>query len=185
MKYVCDTKITKAPCRRRTGEAARRAEKLDVITADHKVLDEEGESRNNRRYAVVVQDLATQWTQAYPCKSKTSQETEQCLQKFLEPSQKPKVIYTDNSLEFGRSYEDLSWNPVLLHPVDRSETNGIAEREVRRVKEGTSAVLLQSSMKNGGLMLWNAIAICDMSKTSWQTGKLLMKDDSENHSKDQ
>ena len=28
----------------------------------------------------------------------------------------------------------------------RSETNGIAERAVRRVKEGTSAVLLQSSL---------------------------------------
>ena len=30
----------------------------------------------------------------------------------------------------------------------RSETNGIAERAVRRVKEGTSAVLLQSSLGN-------------------------------------
>ena len=38
-------------------------------------------------------------------------------------------------------------------------------------------------MKNGGLILWNAIAICEMSKTSWQKGKLLMKDDLENHSK--
>ena len=32
-------------------------------------------------------------------------------------------------------------------------------------------------MKNGGLILWNAIDICEMSKTSWQKGKLLMKDD--------
>ena len=31
----------------------------DLITADHKVLNEEGESRNNHRYTVVVQDLAT------------------------------------------------------------------------------------------------------------------------------
>ena len=42
--------------------------------------------RNNHRYAVVVQDLATQWIQTYPCKNKTSQETQRSLQKFLEPA---------------------------------------------------------------------------------------------------
>ena len=38
-------------------------------------------------------------------------------------------------------------------------------------------------MKNGGLVLWSATAICDVSKTSWQMGKLRMKDDVEKHSK--
>ena len=89
--------MTRAPCRRRTGEAVPRAEKFgDLITADHKVLNEDGESRNNHRYSVVVQDLATQWIQSHSCKAKTSQETEKSLRKFLEPSEKPKVIYTDN-----------------------------------------------------------------------------------------
>ena len=59
--------MTRAPCRRRTGEALPRAEKFDLITGDHKVLSEEGESRNNHRNAVVEQDLATQWIQSYPC----------------------------------------------------------------------------------------------------------------------
>ena len=93
----------------------------------------------------MVQDLATQWIQAYPCKNKTSQETQRSLQKFLEPERKPKVIYTDNSLEFGKACEDLSWNHCTSTP-HRSETNGIAERALRRVKEGTSAVLLQSGL---------------------------------------
>ena len=140
------TNITRAPCRRRNGEAVPRAKKFgDLITADHKVLSDNCESRNNHRYAVVVQDLATQWIQAYPCKTKTSQETQRSLQKFLEPERKPKVIYTDNSLEFGKACEDLSWNHCTSTP-HRSETNGIAERAVRRVKEGTSAVLLQSGL---------------------------------------
>ena len=91
----------------------------------------------------MVQDLATQWIQAYPCKTKTSQETQRTLQKFLEPDRNPKVIGTDNSLEFGKACEDLSWNHCTSTP-HRSETNGIAEREVCRVKEGTFAVLLQS-----------------------------------------
>ena len=30
-------------------------------------------------------------------------------------------------------------------------------------------------MKNGGLILWNAIAICEMFKTSWQTTKPMWK----------
>ena len=140
------TKITRAPCRRRKGEAVPRADNFgDLMTADHKVLSDNCESRNNHRYAVVVQDLATQWIQAYPCKNKTSQETQRSLQKFLEPERKPKVIDTDNSLEFGKACEDLSWNHCTSTP-HQSETNGIAERAVRRVKEGTSAVLLQSGL---------------------------------------
>ena len=107
---ICQrTKITRAPCRRRNGEAVPRAANFgDLITADHKVLSDNCESRNNHRYAIVVQDLATQWIQSYPCKSKTSQVTQRSLQKFLEPDRKPKVIYTDNSLEFGKACEDLS-----------------------------------------------------------------------------
>ena len=94
---ICQrTKITRAPCRRRNGGA--------VPRAGHKVLSDNCESRTNHRYAVVERDLATQWIQAYPCKNKTSQETQRSFQKFLEPDRKPKVIYTDNSVEFG------SWN---------------------------------------------------------------------------
>ena len=48
-------------------------------------------------------------------------------------------------MEFGKACEDLSWNHCTSTP-HRSETNGIAERAVRRVKQGTSAVLLQSGL---------------------------------------
>ena len=140
------TKNTRAPCRRRNGEAVPRAANFgDLITADHKVLSDNCESRNNHRYAIVVQGLATQWIQSYPCKTKTSQETQRSLQKFLESDRKLKVIYTDNPLEFGKACEDLSWNHCTSTP-HRSETNGIAETAVRRVKEGTSAVLLHSGL---------------------------------------
>ena len=67
------------------------------------------------------------------------------MQKFLEPTRKPKVIYTDSSWEFDKAYEELTWNHCTSTP-HRSETNGIAERAVRRIKEGTSAVLLQSGL---------------------------------------
>ena len=45
----------------------------------------------------------------------------------------------------------LSWNHCTSTP-HRSETNGIAQRAVRRVKEGTSAVLLQSGLNEN----WSA-----------------------------
>ena len=177
---ICQrTKITRAPCRRRNGGAVPRAENFgDLITADHKGLSENCESRNNHRYAVVVQDLATQWIQAYPCKTKTSQETQRSLQKFLKPERKPKVIYTDNSLEFGKACEDLSWNHCTSTP-HRSETNGIAERAVRRVKEGTSAVLLQS-----GLNEEKVTPICETSQTYYLMGRRPMKDVLGSHLKD-
>ena len=83
--------------------------------------------------------------QPSPCKTKTSQETQKNLMKFLVPTRKPHVIYTDTSLQFGTSGEELSCNHCTSTP-HTSKTNGIAERAVRRVKEGTSAVLLQSGL---------------------------------------
>ena len=145
--YVClRTKIARVPCRKRDeGSIPRVVQFGDLTTADHKVLSEGSESRSNHRYAVVVHDLDTQWIQSYPCKTKTSQETEKSPRKFLEPSQKPQVIYTDYSLGFGKSCKGLSWHHRTSTP-HRFETNGLAERAVRRVKEGASAVLLQSGL---------------------------------------
>ena len=138
--------ITRVPCRRRNEGSIPRAEKFgDLMTADHKVPNEGSESRNNHWYAVVVQDLATQWIQSCPCKNKNSLETEKSLRKFPEPSQRPKVISTDNSFEFFKSCEELSWIHRTSTPC-RWETNGIGERAIRRAKEGTSAVLLQSGL---------------------------------------
>ena len=133
---------------RSIGTVVPRAEHFaGLITADHKILSEESESRNNHRYAVVVQDLAAQWIHSYPCKTKTSQETQKSFMKILEPTRNPKVIYTDNSLEFGKSCEELSWNHCTSTPL-RSETNGTAERAIRRLKEATSAALFHSGLGN-------------------------------------
>ena len=127
--------ITRASCRRRAGSVLPKAENIgDFITAEHKVLSEESEARKNHRYSVVVQD----W-------QNSGRKTQKSLMKFLEPTRKPKVIYTDNSSEFGKSCEELSRNHCTSTPHS-SETNGIAKRAVRRVREGTSAVLLQSGL---------------------------------------
>ena len=133
------TKMTRAPCKRRNGEAVPRAENFgNLVTADHKVLSEGcgTGSRNSNGFNLV---RAKQ--------KKTSQETAKSLRKFLEPSEKPKVIYTGTSLEFGKSCEDFSRNHRTSTPR-RSETNGIAERAVALSCHMTMDLLFQE--------MWNA-----------------------------
>ena len=122
--------MTRAPGRKRIGGTVPRTENVgDLITAVHKVLSEGCESKDKHQYAVVVQDLATQWIQYYPCKTKTSYETERSLQKFLEPNRKPKVVYSDNSLDFGKSCEEINRGIIVLqHPIDPRRMAQMKER---------------------------------------------------------
>ena len=90
-----------------------------LITADHKVLNEGCEYWDHYWYSVVVQDLATRRIQSYPCK----------IQKLLRRRKwvhgnfsSPKVIYTDNSLEFGKSCEKYHGIIVLPHLIDLRRT---------------------------------------------------------------
>ena len=111
---------------------------------------------------VVVKDLCSRWIQSCPTEHKTVEETMKSLQKFVPPEQEPSVIYTDSSLEFIRACEDLCWNRGKSTPY-RSEPNGIAENAVRRVKEGTSALLV--FQKSGAEKRWNAPVILQTYKT--------------------
>ena len=89
--------------------------------------------------------IPLKYIQAYPCKTKTSQKPREACKSSWNPRGNPKSSTLTIFLEFGKACEDLSWNHCTSTP-HRSETNGIAERAVRRKKEGTSAVLLQSVM---------------------------------------
>ena len=105
-------------------------------------------------------------------------------QKFLESDRKPKVIYTDNSLEFGKACEDLSWNHGTSTP-HRSETDGIAERAVRRVKKAPLQYCCnQVWMNNGWQIPWNVTPICETSQIYYLMGRRPMKNILGNHLKD-
>ena len=126
--HVClRTKVTKALCRRRTGEALLRAEKFgDLMTVDHKVFNEEGESRYNHRYAVVVQDLATQWIQSYPCKRKSSQEREVC--------QNSCNLHTDRKLYTQTTRWNLGEHVKFYHGITALQ-HLIVPRQLASLKE--------------------------------------------------
>ena len=90
-----------------------------------------------------MQDLATQWIENYPCKSKSAQEVQRSLRAFLRPEENPRSISPDKFLELVKACDKLNWNRDKSTP-HRTETNEIAERGVRRVKAGASSVLVQS-----------------------------------------
>ena len=142
------TKITRASCRRRAGTVVPRADNFgDLTTADHKVLSERSESHNNHRYAVVVQDLATQCLQSYPCKTKDSQETQKNLMKFLEPTRrKPEVIHADNSLElFQLHLLRKEFQPDQLPQIDGAEYAGTRRRGEHVAKSKPMVMNLSST----------------------------------------
>ena len=163
------TKITRASCRRRAGTVVPTPDNFgDLITADRKILNEgkwiaEQSSicRGGTRLGNTVDTIIPVQSKNLPRRPRRTQWS------FLEPTRKPKVIYTDSSLEFGKSCEELSWNHCTSTP-HRSVTNGIAERAVRRVKEGTSAVLLQSGMGNELLSAKHARSPVWREDTQWK-----------------
>ena len=74
---------------------------------------------------------------------KSAEETGKALRRFLGPQTKAKHAYSDNSKELAKAFKDSDIAHDTSTPY-RPETNGVAERAVRRVKEGTACSLVQS-----------------------------------------
>ena len=65
-------------------------------------------------------------------------------------------MYTDNADEYRAAFRKLEWPADTCQP-HRHETNGIAERAVQRVKEGASALLVQSGLDD---QWWDLAVSC-------------------------
>ena len=115
------------------------------ITADHKILSKAEASRKGECVSLIIQDRFSKWLRAHAAHSKTALETMAGLLRFLPPQCRPEWIYTDGSLEFEKACKELRWRHDTCLPYT-PQTNGIAERAVRKVKEGTSCLLSQSGL---------------------------------------
>ena len=160
-------------------------QKILVITAHHKDLSEGGESRNNHRYAVVVQDLATQWIQSYPCKKK--------LPRKHKGACKSSWSRMGNLKSFTLS---IPWNSAKLvkifpgiivrrHHTDREHMGLLREQYAEWKKVRLQYCCNHFWMKNGGQVPWNAILICETFKISCLMGRLHTNDVLGNHLEDQ
>ena len=100
-------------------------------------------------------------------KQHSARETMKSLQKFVPPDQKPGIILPNSSVGGARVCVDVCWNHDKSTPC-RPETNGIAENAVRRVKEGTSAPLVQPCLPE---KRWREAMLVLFSKRTRQIGK--------------
>ena len=60
---------------------------------------------------------------------------------------------------------------VLLHLIDLRRMGLSKEQCAEKRKEHLQCCCDQARMKNGGLIPWNAVDICETPKTSFPTGK--------------
>ena len=116
--------------------------------------DEEDFSRQGARVAAVILDIASKWLNGFGSISKNAQETRKAITRYLGPQVSPQHIYSDNSKEIKKAVRDLDWDERHdTSTPNRPSTNGIIERAVRTIKEGISALLIQSGLSpDGGLM---------------------------------
>ena len=92
------------------------------------------------RTAFIVLDRATKWMDAFLLLSKSALDTANALQDFLGPKDRIESFYSDNSPELKIVAHDNGWEHTTSTP-GRPETNGVAERAVRSVVEGTRTAL--------------------------------------------
>ena len=143
---ICQrTKITRAPCTRRIGGALLRAENLgDLITADHKVLSEGCEI--SKQSSICRRGTGF----GHPMDTFLSVQLEKLLKRRKGAcksswSRRPSLKSFTLTIPWDLAKPVKIFLGIIAF-LHRSETNGIAERAVCRMKEGTSAVLLQSGL---------------------------------------
>ncbi|OLP94911.1 hypothetical protein AK812_SmicGene23039 [Symbiodinium microadriaticum] len=120
----------------------------DHVTADHIVIYRDKDvALEDSRLALVIKDVATHFTYAYPSALKSTEECVSALQHFTSAKDTIKVFYSDRAEERKKAAKIMNWrherSKAYIH-----ESNAIAERQVRSVTEGTRTNLLQAGVSH-------------------------------------
>ena len=90
-------------------------------------------------------DRATSWLACYPAATKSAVHCLEAFKDFEGPQKKVKSFYCDNAPELKKACRHLGWGrPSATTGIH--ETNGLAERMVRKVKDGGRCLLIQSGL---------------------------------------
>ena len=183
---ICQrTKITRALCRRRNVGAVPRAENFGyLITADHKVLSEKCESRNNHRYAIVVQDLATNGSRRIRARPKLRKKPREACKSSWSPRGNQKSSTLTIPWNLAKPVKIFPGITVRRHHTDQKQIGMLKEQCVELKKAPLPYCCSQVWTKIGGQIPWNVTPICETSHISYLMGRPLVKDVLGNHLKD-
>ncbi len=106
------------------------------------IMGKEEQSFGKKPGALVVLDRATRFMGGYPAVTNSTQTTVSGFQSFYSIVVR-KLIFSDNSGELRKACDVLNYSQDTSTP-HRPQSNGVAERAVRRCKEGTSCQIQQS-----------------------------------------
>ena len=125
----------------------------DIVTADHIILGNDADDDNN--CALVVLDRATRYLAAYPQKAKATEETLASLRHFSGQDE-VKLFYSDNAPELLGAAREMKLEHRTSTP-GRPSSNGVAERAVKSVLEGSRCLLSQANLP---MHFWPAAVRC-------------------------
>ena len=97
----------------------------------------------------------------------------------------PKLYFQTTRWNYGKHAKICHGITARQHLIDPRRRASLKEASDAQRKVRQQYCKSQDWMKGGGQILWNAIVICEMSKTSWQRRTHRTKDDLVNHTKDQ
>ena len=127
------------------------------MTADHIILATDAEeSRHGDAVSLVIQDRYAMWLVSHSNASRGTEDTVYAFQQFVRNDSDVKRLYSDGSREIASAARKLGWRHDVSTP-NRPQTNGVAERAVKRVIEGTRSVLLASGLPH---RFWSDASKC-------------------------
>ena len=144
------SKANQKPKRRRRGKqhTIEACKFGDSVTGDH--LTSKGVLSNGidgEAVGFLLRDHATKFKQFNPAATKSAKECEIALKSFQGPMFSNRILhlYTDGAPEIVKAGRNLRTCHDTSTPY-RSATNGVAEREIRNVLEGTRTLLEHSGL---------------------------------------
>ena len=112
----------------------------DLVT-----LDFAGKRSYRGNLFLVVQDAYSKWLQTFSLQRRLARKVCNALRRLFGLNEKAGYAYSDNAKKFTKAFKKMGILYDTSTPY-RSDTNGVIERQIRRVYEGFSAQLIQSGL---------------------------------------